>query len=68
MADYSLFPTILPDAEEPFVDDSYSAQELERMDYATELKPLAAEHPNDDVDGSASREEIIAALEGEERV
>ena len=62
----TLFPSILPGVE--FVDDSYSAQELERMDYATELKPLAAEHPNDDVDGSASREEIIAALEGEERV
>lgn len=62
-----LFPSILPDGED-FVDDSYSRQELSRMDYSTELKPLAAEHPTDEVDGGASAEEIIEALTGEERV
>lgn len=62
-----LFPSILPDGED-FVDDSYSRAELERLDYSTELKPLAADHPTDDVDGSASAAEIIEALEGKERV
>lgn len=62
-----LFPSILPDGED-FVDDSYSRAELERMDYSTGLKPLAAEHPTDEVDGGASAEEIIEALTGEERV
>ena len=64
----TLFPSILPNSDEPFVDNKYSRQELERMDYATELKPLAAEHESEAVNGSASREEIINALEGEKRV
>ena len=67
MANYSIFPSILP-SNEPFVDDSYSEEELRRMDYATELKPLASKHPTDEVDGSASAEEIIEALEGEKRI
>ena len=67
MAGNSLFPSITPD-NEPFVDDSYSKQELERMDYSTELKPLAAEHPTDEVNGSAGREAIVEALTGEERI
>ena len=45
MAEYTLWPSILPDEEE-FVDDSYSAEELDRMD-GNELQSLAAEHPTD---------------------
>jgi hypothetical protein len=63
----TLFPSITPD-NEPFIDDSYQRAELERMDYATELKPLAAEHPSDDVDGSMSAAEIVEALTGEQRI
>lgn len=68
MAEYTLYPSILPDSDEPFVDNKYQRAELERMDYSTELKPLAAEHPTDEVDGGASAEEIIEALTGEERI
>ena len=64
----TLFPSIIPDSDDPFVDDSYSKAELERMDYATELKPLASKHPTEEVNGGASRDEIIEALTGEERV
>ena len=63
----TLFPSILPNGED-FVDDSYSEQELRRMDYATELKPLASQHPTDEVDGSASADEIVEALTGEKRI
>lgn len=62
-----VFPSILPGKDEPFVDDSYSAAELERMD-GRELQSLAAEHPTDDVNGKSTADDIRAALEGEERV
>lgn len=60
-----LFPSILPGVE--FVDDSYSKQELERMEWS-DLRQVASEHPNEDVNGKMDRESIIAVLEGEERV
>jgi len=62
----SVFPSILPNGEE-FVDDSYSAEELDRMD-GRELQSLAAEHPTDEVNGKSKKEEIREALEGKERV
>ena len=62
-----LFPSIIPDSDEPFVDDKYSRQELERMGYP-ELKSLAAEHPKEDVHGRMSKESIIDGLEGEKRL
>jgi len=58
--------SLIPDGEE-FVDDSYSAGELDRMD-GRELQSLAAEHPTDEVNGKSKKEEIRAALEGKKRV
>ena len=66
MANYSIFPSITPD-NEPFVDDSYSKAELDRMD-GNELQSLAAKHPTDDVNGRSKADDIRDALEGEKRV
>jgi len=63
----SLFPAILPNRDEPFVDDSYTAGELADMD-GRELQSLAARHPTDDVNGRSTADEIREALEGKERV
>lgn len=65
MADYSLFPEILPDSD--FVDDSYHEAELERLDWA-ELRSVAAAHPCEEVNGRSEAEEIIATLTGKQRV
>lgn len=65
MAGHSLFPSILPG--EDFVDDSYTKGELTRMS-RQELQSLAAEHESDEVDGRMSNEDIIAFMEGEERL
>ena len=65
MAD--IFPSIVPGRDEPFVDDSYSAAELDRMD-GRELQSLAAKHPTDDVNGRSKADDIRDALEGEKRV
>jgi len=62
-----LFPSIIPDSDEPFVDNQYSRQELERKEYP-ELKSLAAEHPSEDVHGRMDRESIVDGLEGKQRV
>lgn len=62
----TVFPSILPSDEE-FVDDSYSAAELDRMD-GNELQSLAARHPSDEVNGHSTADEIREALEGKERV
>jgi len=64
MAD--IFPSILPTGEE-FVDDSYSAAELERMD-GRELQSLAAKHPTDEVNGRSKADDIRETLEGKKRV
>jgi len=58
---------LIPDDDAEFVDDSYSAEELDRMD-GNELQSLAAEHPTDEVNGHSTAEEIRAVLEGKERV
>jgi hypothetical protein len=62
-----VFPSILPDSDDRFVDDTYSAQELDRMD-GRELQSLAAEHSTDEVNGRSKAEDIREALEGERRV
>ena len=62
-----VFPSILPGKDEPFVDDSYSKQELERLD-GRELQSLAAKHPTDEVNGRSKADDIRDALEGEKRV
>jgi hypothetical protein len=58
---------LIPDGEAEFVDDAYSAAELERLN-GNELQSLAAEHPTDDVNGHSTADEIREALEGAERV
>ena len=55
------------DSNDPFVDNTYSAAELERMD-GRELQSLAAEHPTDEVNGRDSADAIRDALEGKEGV
>lgn len=62
-----VFPSILPGRDEPFVDDSYTEAELERMD-GNELQSVAARHPCEDVNGHSTAEEIREALVGRERV
>ena len=62
-----IFPSIVPGRDEPFVDDEYSAAELDRMD-GNELQSLAAKHPTDDVNGRSKADDIRDALEGEKRV
>lgn len=62
-----IFPSILPDSDDEFVDDSYSRAELDRMD-GNELQRLAARHPTDTVNGHSTKEDIRDALEGEPRV
>lgn len=66
MANYSVFPSIIPDSDEKFVDDSYSKQELERMD-GRELQSLAAEHSTDEVNGRSKADDIREALKGKEK-
>ena len=62
-----VFPSILPGRDEPFVDDKYTAEELERMD-GRDLQSLAARHPTDEVNGQSTKKDIRDALEGKERI
>ena len=61
-----LFPSILPTGEE-FVDDSYTAEELDRMSWS-EIQSIAATVDSEEIDGHSDREDIEAFLEGHERV
>jgi len=63
----TVFPSILPDDDEEFVDDSYTVAELERMDW-DELRAVAAAADTDAVNGKSEREAIETALVGHERV
>jgi hypothetical protein len=65
MGDHTLWPSILPG--EDFVDDSYSREELERMEW-DELRGIAARHETDAVNGRSDREEIEDVLEGKQRL
>jgi hypothetical protein len=62
----TLFPSILPDGED-FIDDSYSAEELSRMDW-DEIRSIAAQVESDEIDGKSDREEMEQFLQGHERV
>jgi len=62
-----VFPSIIPDSSEEFVDDSYSRQELDRLD-GQELQSLAAKHPSDEVHGRMKAVDIKDGLEGRKRV
>jgi len=57
---------LIPDGDE-FVDNKYTAEELDRMD-GRELQSLAAAHPSDEVNGKSKADDIRDALEGKERV
>jgi hypothetical protein len=59
--------SLIPDSDDEFVDDEYSAAELDRMD-GNELQSLAARHPTDEVNGRSTADDIRDALEGKRRV
>jgi len=59
--------SLIPDDDEEFVDNQYSAEELDRLN-GNELQSLAAEHPTDEVNGHSTAEEIRDVLAGKERV
>jgi len=59
--------SLIPDDDEEFVDNQYSAEELNRLN-GNELQSLAAEHPTDGVNGHSTAEEIRDVLESKERV
>lgn len=61
-----LFPSIIP-GNEDFVDDSYSREELERMQW-DEIRAIAAKHPTDEVNGKSDREDMEEALTGAKRI
>ena len=67
MAEHTLWPSILPDKDKPFVDDSYSLEELKRMEWS-EIRAIAATVESDEIDGQSDREEMETFLEGHERV
>ena len=67
MANYSVFPSIIPGEDDKFVDDTYTPDELDRMD-GNELQSLAARHSTDEVNGRSKAEDIREALVGERRV
>jgi len=58
--------SLIPDGEE-FVDNKYSADELDRLD-GRELQSLAAKHPTEEVNGKSKADDIRECLEGKERV
>ena len=62
-----IFPSLIPDSDADFVDDSYSRTELDRMD-GQELQSLAAKHPSEDVHGRMKADDIKDGLEGAKRV
>ena len=66
MANYNIFPSITPD-NEPFVDDSYSRVELERMEWQ-EIRQIATEYDTDEINGRSDRDKMESWLEGRERL
>ena len=66
MANYSIFPSITPD-NKPFIDDSYSRAELERMEWQ-EIRQIATRYDTDEINGRSERAEMINYLEGKEYV
>ena len=66
MANYNIFPSITPD-NKPFIDDSYSRAELERMEWQ-EIRQIATRYDTDEINGRSERAEMIEYLEGKERL
>jgi len=66
MANYSIFPSITPD-NKPFIDDSYSRAELERMEWQ-EIRQIATRYDTDEINGRSERSQMIDYLEGKERL
>lgn len=62
---HTLFPSILPGVD--FVDNEYSKEELERMNWQ-EIRHIAAQVESDEIDGQSDREDMEAFLEGHERL
>ncbi len=62
----TIVPPLIPDGE-PFVDDSYSKQELERMEWS-EIRAIAAQVESDEINGQSDREDMEDFLEGHKRV
>jgi len=63
----TLFPSIIPDSDDDFVDDTYGERELERMDW-DEIRSIAAEYDTDAINGRSDRVEMEAWLEGKRRL
>jgi hypothetical protein len=62
-----LFPSIIPDSESAFVDDSYSRAELERMEW-DEIRHIAASVETDAINGQSEREHMEDVLTGHTRL
>jgi len=63
----TVFPSLLPDSDEEFVDDSYTRAELERMDWS-EIRGIAAEYDTAEINGQSDRDDMEDYLEGRKRV
>ncbi len=63
----TLFPSIIPDSDEPFVDDKYQRGELERMEW-DEIRSIAKQVESDEINGQSEREAMEEFLEGHTRV
>lgn len=59
--------SLIPDSDDEFVDDAYSAAELERMDWDT-IRSIAAEYDTDEINGRSDREDMEEWLEGQTRL
>jgi len=64
---FSVFPSIIPNDEGEFIDNTYTEAELERKDYH-ELKSIAAEHESEEVHGQMTQDDMIQGLTGLERL
>lgn len=62
-----LFPSIIPDSDSAFVDDSYTKAELKRMEW-DEIRQIAASVETDEINGQSEREHMEDVLEGHTRV
>jgi len=62
-----VFPSIIPDSTEEFVDDSYGRKELERMDWQ-EIRSIAVEVDSDKINGHSDRDQMEDFLTGHKRV
>jgi len=66
MSEHTLFPSIVPEGED-FVDNQYTAAELDRMEWQ-EIRAIAAQVDSDEITGQSDREDMEDYLEGHKRV